>query len=94
MSKWAFAELRGFIEYKAKFAGVPVQPVDPRDTSKTCPCCGHIDRGNRLVRGIFLCRNCGHFDHADVVGAKNIATAAPVAAREVAEKQLEEKQDA
>jgi putative transposase len=90
MSKWAFAELRGFIEYKAKFAGVPVQPVDPRDISKTCPCCGHIDRGNRLVRGIFLCRNCGYFDHADVVGAKNIASAARVAAREVAEKQLEE----
>ena len=79
MSKWSFAELRGFTEYKAKLAGVPVIAVDPRNTSRTCPECGHIDRGNRLVRGIFLCRQCGHFDHADVVGAINIASAAKVA---------------
>jgi putative transposase len=31
-------------------------------------------------------RQCGHFDHADVVGAKNIASAAKVAWREVAER--------
>jgi IS605 OrfB family transposase len=73
MSKWSFGELRGFIEYKAKLVGVPVIPVDPRNTSRTCPERGHIDKGNRLVRGIFLCRECGHFDHADVVGAINIA---------------------
>jgi len=88
MSKWSFAELRGFIEYKAKLAGVPVIPVDPRNTSRTCPKCGHIDEGNRTARGLFLCRSCGHFDHADIVGATNIATAAKVAWREVAEKRL------
>jgi putative transposase len=64
-------------------ATMPFVAIDPRDTSRTCPECGHIDRGNRLVRGIFLCRECGHFDHADVVDAKNIATAARVAVREV-----------
>jgi len=83
MSKWSFAELRGFVEYKAKLAGVPVVAINPRNTSRTCPVCGHIDKGNRLVRGIFLCRECGHFDHADVVGATNIASAARVAVREV-----------
>src|SRR5262245_59910584 len=88
MSKWSFAELRGFIEYKAKLAGVPVIPVDPRDTSRTCPKCGHIDEGNRTARGLFLCRACGHFDHADIVGATNIATDAKVAWREVGEKRL------
>jgi putative transposase len=88
MSKWSFAELRGFIEYKAKLAGVPVIPVDPRNTSRTCPKCGHIDEGNRTARGLFLCRSCGHFDHADIVGATNIASAAKVAWREVAEKRL------
>ena len=88
MSKWSFAELRGFIEYKAKLAGVPVIPVDPRNTSRTCPKCGHIDEGNRTARGLFLCRSCGHFEHADIVGATNIATAAKVAWREVAEKRL------
>jgi putative transposase len=88
MSKWSFAELRGFIEYKAKLAGVPVIPVDPRNTSRTCPKCGHIDEGNRTARSLFLCRSCGHFDHADIVGATNIASAAKVAWREVAEKRL------
>ena len=82
-SKWAFAELRGFIEYKAKIAGIPVIAVNPRNTSRTCPDCGHIAKGNRIVRGIFLCQVCGHFDHADTIGAKNIACAASVTMREV-----------
>jgi len=88
MSKWSFAELRGFIEYKAKLAGVPVMPVDARNTSRTCPKCGHIEEGNPPTRGMFLCRSCGHFDHMDVVGATNIACAAKVAWWEVAEKRL------
>jgi putative transposase len=86
-SKWSFAELRGFIEYKAKLAGVPVVVIDPCNTSRRCPECGHLDKGNRLERGIFLCRECGHFEHADIVGAINIAAAAKVAWREVAENQ-------
>jgi putative transposase len=89
MSKWSFAELRGFIEYKAKLVGVAVIAVDPRDTSRTCPECGHIEKGNRPVRALFMCRSCGHFDQTDVVGATNIASAAKVAWREVAERQLE-----
>ena len=88
MSKWSFAELRGFIEYKAKLVGIPVIPVNPRNTSRTCAKCGHIEKGNRIARGQFLCRSCGHFDHADIVGATNIACAAKVAWREVAEKRL------
>jgi putative transposase len=85
MSKWSFAELRGFIDYKAKLKGVPVIPVNPRNTRRMCPECGHIDKGNRTARGLFLCRSCDHFDHADMVGATNIAAAARVAVREVAE---------
>jgi putative transposase len=93
MSKWSFAELRGFIEYKAKLAGIPVITVDPRNTSRTCPECGHIAKGNRSARGLFLCRSCGHFDHADVVGATNIASAARVAVREVAEQLIAQYSD-
>jgi len=84
MSKGSLAELRGFIGYKAELAGVPVTPVDPSDTSKTCPKYGHIEESNRFTRGLFLRWSCGHFDHADVVGATNIACAAKVAWREVA----------
>ncbi|HEY7181008.1 MAG TPA: transposase [Blastocatellia bacterium] len=83
MSKWAFAELRGYIEYKAALSGVKVQPVDPRDTSRRCPECNHVSKKNRIRRDVFLCDECGYFDHADIVGAKNIRSGALVIAREV-----------
>jgi putative transposase len=83
MSKWAFAELRRYIEYKAALAGVKVQPVDPRDTSKRCPECNHVSKKNRIRRDVFLCDECGYFDQADVVVAKNIRSGALVIAREV-----------
>ena len=83
MSKWAFAELRGYIEYKATLCGVKVQPVDPRDTSRRCPECNHVSKKNRIRRDVFLCDECGYFEHADIVGAKNIRSGALVIAREV-----------
>jgi len=83
MSKWSFGELRGYIEYKARLHGVEVVAVDPRNTSRTCPECKHVAKSNRATRGTFLCRECGHFDHADLVGAKNIASVAAVMQREV-----------
>jgi hypothetical protein len=33
LGKWAFGQLRGFVQYKAKLVGIPVLFVDPRDTS-------------------------------------------------------------
>ncbi len=83
MSKWAFAELRDYIEYKAALLGVEVIAVDPRNTSKTCPACNHVSGKNRIKRDVFLCDECGYFDHADIVGAKNIRSGALVIAREV-----------
>jgi IS605 OrfB family transposase len=83
MSKWAFAELRGYIEYKAALAGVKMQPVDPRNTSRRCPECNHVSEKNRIRRDVFLCDECGYFDHADIVGAKNIRSGALVIAHEV-----------
>ena len=83
MSKWAFAELRGYIEYKATLSGVKAQPVDPSDTSRRCPECNHVSKKNRIRRDMFLCDECGYFDHAGIVGAKNIRSGALVIAREV-----------
>lgn len=69
---WAFHQLRAFIEYKATLAGVPVVLVSARNTSRTCPECGHCEKGNRKTQSLFVCRHCGYSDNADYVGALNI----------------------
>ncbi|MEV5771240.1 transposase [Streptomyces antimycoticus] len=69
---WAFAQLGGFIAYKARKAGVPVVHVDPAYTSRTCAECGHIDKANRVNQAWFACRSCGFVDHADRNGSRNI----------------------
>ncbi|MGQ9768887.1 MAG: RNA-guided endonuclease InsQ/TnpB family protein [Anaerolineae bacterium] len=75
---WSFAQLRAFIEYKARLAGVPVVLVDPKHTSQQCARCGHIEKANRRNQSEFLCRACGHTAHADVNAAQNIALRAEV----------------
>jgi IS605 OrfB family transposase len=81
LSNWAFAQLRQFIEYKARRAGVPVLFVDPRYTSKGCPCCGIIDDKNRRTQATFSCVSCGHEGHADHIAARNIRSRAEAALR-------------
>jgi IS605 OrfB family transposase len=76
LSGWAFFQLRSFVEYKAKLGGVPVVFVDPGNTSRTCPECGHCEKANRASRSRFECRACGHRSHADLVGARNIGSRA------------------
>ena len=71
-SNWSFAQLRTFIEYKAKLAGIPLVAVDPRNTSKTCSACGHCDKKNRRSQGHFECLACGFKINADQNGAINI----------------------
>jgi IS605 OrfB family transposase len=69
---WACFQLRQFIAYKARRAGVPVLYVDPADTSRTCAECGHSEKANRRSRDSFECRHCGHSDRADANAARNI----------------------
>lgn len=73
LHSWSFAQLRQYIEYKAAWLGITVVAVDPRNTSRTCPVCGHIDKANRPSQSVFRCQHCGHAANADVVGAVNIA---------------------
>jgi len=70
---WAFNQLRQFIQYKARLAGVLVALVDPRNTSRTCPRCGCIDKRNRPSQSLFSCTSCGFSANADVVAAGIIA---------------------
>ncbi len=72
LHNWTFGQLRQFIVYKAAQAGVPVVFVDPANTSRTCPVCGHVDKRNRRSQSEFQCRRCGHAGPADVIAARNI----------------------
>lgn len=75
---WAFNQLRFFIEYKARIAGVLVKLVDPRYTSQTCPVCGFVSKHNRKSQSEFVCQQCGFASNADIVGATNISYRASV----------------
>lgn len=76
LHSWAFGQLRQFVSYKAKLAGVPVVFVDPRNTSRTCPVCGSIDKANRKSQSFFSCVTCGFAGLADHIAAENIRRAA------------------
>jgi putative transposase len=73
---WSFGQLRAFVAYKAALAGVPVVVVDPRNTSRTCPACGCIDKRNRPDQASFACVVCGFAGLADHIAAENIRRAA------------------
>ena len=92
LHSWAFFQLRVFVTYKAKRVGVPVFLVDPRNTSRTCPACGHVDKANRLSQSKFSCVVCGFAGLADHIAAINIGRRAvvnpPIVARDEAKASL------
>ncbi|MDZ5492221.1 MULTISPECIES: transposase [Micromonospora] len=60
---------------KAESAGRTIIAVDPRNTSRTCPRCGHCAKENRITQADFRCVRCGYAAHADLVGASNVLRA-------------------
>ena len=74
LHSWAFAQLGGFLAYKAKQAGVAFVQVDPAYTSQTCSACGWVDKRNRRCQAVFDCGRCGFVGHADHNAAINIAS--------------------
>lgn len=78
LSNWGFAQLRTFISYKAKLAGIPIVLVDPKHTSQMCPKCSHTERGNRPTRDTFVCKSCGFSLPSDYIAALNIRAKAEV----------------
>lgn len=73
LHSWSFFQLKGFIGYKAQLSGIPLIEVDPRNTSRECALCGHIDKANRKSQSSFLCVVCGHAANADTNAAINIS---------------------
>jgi putative transposase len=65
-------EFRRQLEYKLTWNGGILILVPPQNTSRTCPCCGHVSEDNRPTQDRFECMGCGFKDNADLVGAINI----------------------
>jgi putative transposase len=75
-NSWAFYQLRQFLEYKARVAGVSLVLVPPAYTSQTCHQCLHIhpEQGKSYRSGkSFKCGHCGWEGDADLNGANVIA---------------------
>jgi putative transposase len=73
-SKWAFAELHGYIDYKSRLSGSLAVKVPAQLTSQCCPKCGYVSKQNRPNKGLtFRCVACTHEIHSDLVGARNVA---------------------
>jgi putative transposase len=72
LHSWSFFQLRTFIGYKARRAGIPVVLVDLRNTSRRCPVCGYTDKANRPNQSTFGCVSCGCAGHADTIAAEDI----------------------
>ncbi len=68
----SWSTLVQYTNYKAEGAGKEVVLVDPRNTSKTCSCCGHIKDDLELSQRIFVCGNCGYKIDRDLNAAINI----------------------
>ena len=67
-----WGEFRRQLEYKMTWQGGILLAVPPHNTSRTCPCCGHVSKDNRKTQAKFECVECGYENHADLVGAINI----------------------
>jgi len=73
---WAFRKLLDFVKYKAQWAGIAYIEVEPANTSRTCPKCGHYNKNSRCGLA-FKCTECKYNANADLVGAINVAMRFP-----------------
>ena len=67
-----WGEFRRQLEYKTRRKGGSMVPVNPRNTSRTCPECRFTSKSNRHSQSGFVCESCGFHGNADVVAAMNI----------------------
>ncbi|MEJ2620239.1 MAG: transposase [Candidatus Thiodiazotropha sp.] len=68
-------EFRRQLDYKLAWSGGWLIAVPPQNTSRTCPCCGHVSAENRRMQEQFACVECGFEENADRVGAINVLRA-------------------
>jgi putative transposase len=68
ISQWPFGQLKDYLAYKLKAAGIDLIYVDESYTTQTCPVC---DRKKKVSGRIYRCC-CGYKEHRDIHGARNI----------------------
>jgi putative transposase len=69
---WPFSSLFSKIGHVGSKNGIKIEPVDARNTSKTCHKCGYCDSANRKSQSVFECVRCGHKSNADYNASLNI----------------------
>lgn len=71
LHRWSPGRFFFDLSYKCHANGIEVTAVDPKYTSQMCSACGSRDK-NARKGNLYLCRRCGHREHADLNAAKNI----------------------
>ncbi|MEX2169239.1 MAG: transposase [Pirellulales bacterium] len=82
-ARWRYHQLQQFLEYKCEQAGITLRKMNPRNTSKRCSKCGHINHDftrafrdrNRTSFGTtrFTCAKCEFTCDPDYNAARNLA---------------------
>jgi len=76
--RWPYAQGQFFVAYKAAAVGIETEMINPKNTSRGCPRCGHVSASNR--KGLhFCCQKCSHQDDADHNASLNIRLRSVVA---------------
>ncbi len=66
-------QLRTMLEYKCRWYGLNLRVIGRWEaSSKTCSCCGHVNRGLTLNQRSWQCPSCGETHDRDVNAARNI----------------------
>ena len=76
MNSWSYAEAQRQIEYKAKWAGLPIIRLsrhETRGSSVTCPQCGERLQEDKQLRRKLWCGKCRIVMDRDVVAAINLS---------------------
>jgi putative transposase len=69
---WPFRQLQQQIAHKAAWAGVPVEFVNPRNTSKECANCRYLNKKLNVTERSWQCPQCGCQLDRDLNAAVNI----------------------
>src|SRR5437870_13778302 len=76
MNGWSFGEAQRQIEFKARWAGLPVVCLSRRETrgsSLACPRCGERHQSDKRLQRTLWCGNCRIVMDRDQVAAVNLA---------------------